>query len=99
MKKKNLGLIFTTAIIALVLVATIGIAIFAGVVAIFSDNGEETTAPKTEQVTTTAGDDGKTETEGASDKGETTAPVETTTAADAFEDTETVVFPEIPEEE
>ena len=100
MKKKNIGLIITTAIIALVVVATLGVAIFAGVVAIFSDNGgEETTAPKTEQ-TTTAGEGGSTETEGTggtTNNGETTAPTETTTAAEEFDQSESIVFPEITE--
>ena len=100
MKKKNIGLIITTAIIALVVVATLGVAIFAGVVAIFSDNGEETTAPKTEQ-TTTAGEGGNAATESAggntTNDGETPAPTETTTAAEEFDQSESIVFPEITE--
>ena len=102
MKKKNIGLIITTALIITVVVATIGVAIFAGVVAIFSDGAEETTAAQTEQV---KGDENKETVEnlgdgssaGTTDNESNSVTTETVSVVDEADQTETINFPEVSE--
>lgn len=97
MKNKNVAWIIAIALVATIVVASLAVAIGAGVAVIFADGGEGTTSDQSEQtqesVESTA--DGS-ETQSGSDASESN-PYGTTEVFDEFTNTEAVIGVETPE--